>query len=46
VFAKQRELYEMANDARAKGRRPVGLREILRAHFKQQSLIRGYPPSN
>jgi hypothetical protein len=46
VFAKQRELYEMANDARAKGRRPVGLREILRAHFKQQKLIRGYPPSN
>lgn len=46
VFAKQRELYEMANHARAKGRQPVGVRQILRAHFKQQALIRVYPPSN
>jgi hypothetical protein len=46
VFAKQRELYELANSARRLGRRPVGLAAILRAHFKQQALIRGYPPSN
>ena len=46
VFAKQRELFALAAKARAAGRRPVGLRAILRAHFKQQRLIRGYPASN
>ena len=46
VFAKQRELYQLAADARRLGRRPLGIRAVLRAHFKQQRLIRLYPPSN
>jgi len=46
VFAKQRELYKLAAEARRAGRKPVGLVAILRAHFKQQHLIRQYPPSN
>lgn len=46
VFAKQRELFALAAKARRLGRRPVGLRAILRAHFKQQRLIRAYPDSN
>ena len=46
VFAKQRELYEMASELRNAGRKPAGWRAVLRAHFKQQALIRGYPASN
>jgi hypothetical protein len=46
VFAKQRELYDLAAKARSSGRTPIGVRAVLRAHFKQQRLIRAYPPSN
>jgi hypothetical protein len=46
VFAKQRDLYAMANVLRGGGRKPVGLHAILKAHFKQQRLIRQYPSSN
>jgi hypothetical protein len=46
VFAKQRELYELAAEARGLGRKPIGVWALLRAHFKQQCLIRRYPPSN
>ena len=46
VFAKQRELYELADEVRRGGRQPPGWRAIAKAHLNQQKLIREYPPSN
>lgn len=46
VFAKQRLLFALGAFNRARGHRPVGMRELARHHLRQQRLIRRYPPSN
>jgi hypothetical protein len=46
VFAKQRRLFAIGDAMRSRGHAPVGLRALAHHHFKQQSLIGRYPPSN
>jgi hypothetical protein len=46
VFAKQRLMFELGAANRARGHAPVGKRELIRHHLRQQRLIRRYPPSN
>jgi hypothetical protein len=46
VFAKQRELFRIADASRRLGNAPVGLRELARLFFRQRRLIGRYPTSN
>lgn len=46
IFDKQRRLFALAARMRALGHRPIGLVRLARLHFRQQALIRRYPPSN
>ena len=46
IFAKQKALFAIAAESRRRGNRPVGLRKLAALHFRQQRLIRQYPPSN
>lgn len=46
IFDKQRRMFELASRMRRLGHRPIGLVRLARLHFRQQSLIRRYPPSN
>lgn len=46
VFAKQRLLFEIADMMRKRGHRPCSLRTLAWHYFRQQNLIRRYPPSN
>ncbi len=46
IFDKQRRMFALASRMRALGHRPIGLVRLARLHFRQQSLIRRYPPSN
>ena len=46
IFDKQRRMFELASRMRMLGHRPIGLVRLARLHFRQQSLIRRYPPSN
>ena len=46
VFAKQRLLFRIGDDNRRRGHPPIGLRKLAQLHFRQQRLMRLYPPSN
>ncbi len=46
IFAKQRELFAIGAANRAKGHRPISVRQLAALHFRQRKLIREYPPSN
>ena len=46
VFAKQRLLFKIADENRRRGHRPIGLRKLAQLHFRQQRVMRLYPPSN
>jgi hypothetical protein len=46
VFAKQRLLFEIGAANRARGVRPMRLRELARLNAAQNRLIDHYPPSN
>lgn len=46
VFAKQRLLFRIGDAMRRRGHRPYGWIRLFRLHFRQQGLIRRYPPSN
>ena len=46
VFAKQRRLFEIGNEMRRRGHRPVGWLALARHWLRQRALIRRYPPSN
>jgi hypothetical protein len=46
IFDKQRRMFALAARMRRLGHRPIGLVRLARLHFRQQSLIRRYPPSN
>jgi hypothetical protein len=46
VFAKQRELFRIADASRRLGNAPVGLAELARLFFRQRRLIPRYPRSN
>jgi hypothetical protein len=46
VFAKQRLLFKLGAQMRARGHRPVGIVALARAWWRQASLIRQYPASN
>jgi hypothetical protein len=46
IFDKQRRMFELASRMRHLGHRPIGLARLARLHFRQQALIRRYPPSN
>ena len=46
VFAKQRLLFKIGDENRRRGHRPIGLRKLAQLHFRQQRLMRLYPPSN
>jgi hypothetical protein len=46
VFAKQRNLFALANAMRKRGHKPVGWRGLAVAHLRQQRLVRQYPSSN
>ncbi|MBV9542519.1 MAG: hypothetical protein JO167_14750 [Alphaproteobacteria bacterium] len=46
VFAKQRLLFELGSAMRRNGHKPARLIELGRHFFRQQRLIRAYPPSN
>jgi hypothetical protein len=46
IFEKQRRLFEVGEDMRRLGHRPVGCLSLARHHLRQQGLIRRYPPSN
>ena len=46
IFDKQRQMFELASRMRRLGHRPIGLVPLARLHFRQQRLIRRYPPSN
>ena len=46
VFAKQRLLFKIGDENRRRGHRPIALRELARLHFRQQRIMRSYPPSN
>lgn len=46
IFAKQRLLFQIAACNRKKGYKPIGLLNLAKLHFSQQSLIKRYPLSN
>ena len=46
VFAKQRMLFRISDANRRLGHRPIGILGLVRLHFRQQRVMRGYPPSN
>ncbi len=46
IFAKQRLLFAIGSANRAKGYRPISLRQLAALHFRQRELIENYPPSN
>lgn len=46
IFAKQRLLFAIGDAQRRRGVRPVGVIALARLHFRQQRLIKAYPPSN
>jgi hypothetical protein len=46
VFAKQRLLFKISDENRRRGHRPIGLRKLAQLHFRQQRVMRLYPPSN
>jgi hypothetical protein len=46
VFAKQRRLFAIAAAMRARGHRPVGLWPLAQLWWRQNRLMRRYPPSN
>ncbi len=46
VFEKQRLLFAIGAAMRARGHRPPGGWELARLYWRQQRLIRAYPPSN
>jgi hypothetical protein len=46
IFAKQRVLFAIGAANRAKGHRPISVRQLAALHFRQRRLIRDYPPSN
>lgn len=46
VFAKQRELFRIADASRRLGNAPVGVAELARLFFRQRRLIPRYPRSN
>ena len=46
VFAKQRELFALADKMRQQGVVPVGWRAVVRAHLYQQHLMSTYPYAN
>jgi hypothetical protein len=46
IFAKQRLLFAISASNRGQGRRPIGIVQLARFHFRQRRLIKRYPPSN
>jgi hypothetical protein len=46
VFAKQRNLFALADAMRRRGLKPVGWRKLAAAYLRQQRLVRRYPDSN
>ena len=46
IFGKQRLLFKVGDANRRRGIKPVGIWELAKQHFHQQSLISRYPPSN
>jgi hypothetical protein len=46
VFEKQRLLFALGAAMRARGQRPPGGWELAKLYWRQQRLIRAYPPSN
>ena len=46
IFDKQRRLFAIGDRMRRRGHRPVGWWALARHHFRQQALIKRYPPSN
>jgi len=46
VFAKQRRLFAIADAQRRRGVQPASLRELARLWWRQNRLMRLYPPSN
>ena len=46
VFAKQRMLFRISDANRRLGHRPIGILGLARLHFRQQRVMRRYPPSN
>ncbi len=46
IFDKQRRLFAIGEAMRRRGHRPVGWWALARHHFRQQALIKRYPPSN
>lgn len=46
VFAKQRLLFRIGDENRRRGHPPIGLRKLAQLHFRQQRVMRLYPPSN
>lgn len=46
IFAKQRLLFKISSINRRAGHKPIGIFKLARLHFKQQGLMRLYPPSN
>lgn len=46
VFAKQRTLFSIGDANRRHGYKPIGLRRLAQLHFRQQRVMRRYPPSN
>ena len=46
IFEKQRELFAISHAMRQRGHKPIGLIGLAKLHFRQQRLIKLYPPSN
>lgn len=46
LFHKQRELFRLADLARRRGAKPLGIVRLARLHWRQLRLMRLYPPSN
>lgn len=46
VFEKQRRLFDIGAKMRRLGHRPLNILALSRLYWRQQSLIRHYPPSN
>lgn len=46
VFAKQRLLFRISDENRRRGHPPIGWRKLAQLHFRQQRVMRLYPPSN
>ncbi|MBC7656036.1 MAG: hypothetical protein H7147_02560 [Frankiaceae bacterium] len=46
VFAKQRLLFRIGDENRRRGHPPTGWRRLAQLHFRQQRVMRLYPPSN